>query len=138
MSKQVTRLLRIMAHLRSKHGCPWDREQTHESIIYCLKNESQEVICAIRKKNMCELREELGDLLLQVVFHSQLAREARKFNFDDVVRTLNRKLVRRHPHVFGKRVAHDSATVLKHWHEIKAREKKDKRHAKNRKRLTQK
>ncbi len=79
------------------------------------------------------MREELGDLLLQVVFHSQLAREAGKFSFDDVVRTLNRKLIRRHPHVFGNVKAHDSATVLKQWHEIKAREKKDGRHARNRK-----
>ena len=131
MSKQVTRLLRIMARLRSPQGCPWDRDQTHSSLIPCLKNETQEVVHAIRKKDIHGLREELGDLLLQVIFHSQLAHESGKFNFDDVVQTLTRKLIRRHPHVFGRKKIRDSASVLKQWHEIKAREKKDRRHAKN-------
>jgi len=134
MSRQVTRLVRIMSRLRSPRGCPWDREQTHESIIRCLHDESKEVVHAIRKKDMHGLREELGDLLLQVVFHSQLAHEAGHFNFDDVVRTLNRKLIRRHPHVFAKGRAKDTASVLKQWDEIKAKEKRDKRHARNRKR----
>jgi len=133
MSRPVTRLLRIMARLRSPRGCPWDREQTHDSLLPCLKNEAGEVAHVIRKKDFHGMREELGDLLLQVVFHSQLAREAGKFSFDDVVRTLNRKLIRRHPHVFGNVKAHDSATVLRQWYEIKAREKKDRRHARNRK-----
>lgn len=136
MSRQVTRLLRIMARLRSPHGCPWDREQTHQSLISCLKNETKEVVETIQKSDIHGLREELGDLLLQVIFHSQLAQEAGYFNFDAVVKTLNRKLIRRHPHVFGKRKqAHDTQTVLKQWNEIKAREKKDKRHARNRKRI---
>lgn len=134
MSKQVTRLLRIMARLRSPHGCAWDREQTHQSLIGCLKDETREVIETIDQRDMHGLREELGDLLLHVVFHAQMAREAGHFDFDDVVRTLIRKLVRRHPHVFGKRAAHDTATILKQWHEIKAREKKDQRHARNRSR----
>jgi MazG family protein len=133
MSKQVTRLLRIMAKLRSPTGCAWDREQTHASLISCLKNETDEVVHAIRTKDVYGLKEELGDLLLQVVFHSQLAREAGKFDFDGVVQTLTRKLVRRHPHVFGKARARDTATVLKQWDEIKAREKRDKRHGRNRK-----
>ena len=132
MSKPVTRLLRIMSRLRSTRGCPWDRRQTHESIIRCLKDESEEVIHTIRKRDYHGLREELGDLLLQVVFHSQLAKEAGKFDFDDVVQTLIRKLVRRHPHVFGKRKVHDVAAVLRQWHRIKAGEKKDRRHARNR------
>ena len=134
MSKPVTRLLRIMARLRSPRGCPWDREQTHASIIQCLRDESAEVIGAIRKKNHHDLREELGDLLLQVVFHAQMAKEAGRFDFNDVVDTLCRKLVRRHPHVFGQRKLKDSAAVLKQWDKIKAREKRDKRHARNRKR----
>jgi MazG family protein len=134
VSKQLTKLLRIMARLRSPTGCSWDREQSHESLIPCLKNESEEVISAIKKKDIHELREELGDLLLQVVFHSQLAREKGQFNFDDVVRMLNRKLIRRHPHVFGKTKAHNTAAVLEQWDKIKAREKKDRRHVRNRKR----
>lgn len=129
----IQKLLRIMSKLRSPKGCPWDREQTHESIIRCLKNESREVIEAIQKKDFHGLREELGDLLLQVIFHAQLAKEAGHFHFNDVVQTLNRKLIRRHPHVFGKSKLKDSASVLKQWNEIKAREKKDKRHSKNRK-----
>jgi tetrapyrrole methylase family protein/MazG family protein len=133
VSKPVTRLLKIMARLRSERGCPWDREQTHRSIIRCLRSESREVIQAIETGNYHGLKEELGDLLLQVVFHCQLAREAGKFSFDDVVRTLNRKLVRRHPHVFGNRHARNSAEVLRQWDAIKAREKKDRRHATNRK-----
>lgn len=131
MSKQVTKLLRIMARLRSPTGCPWDREQTHETIIKCLTDEAEEVIQSIRQKDMHGLREELGDLLLQVVFHCQLARERGDFSFDDVVATLNRKLIRRHPHVFKKGTARDTESVLKQWHEIKAREKRDRRHAKN-------
>ncbi len=132
MSRQVTRLLRIMSRLRSPSGCPWDREQTHESLVQALKDETAEVIEAIQQKDFPGIREELGDLLLHVIFQSLIAKEAGKFDFDGVVRTLIRKLVRRHPHVFGRRAANDSATVLKQWHEIKAREKKDKRHARNR------
>ncbi len=132
MSKQVTKLLRIMARLRSPTGCPWDREQTHESIIKCLTDEAEEVIQSIRSKDMHGLREELGDLLLQVVFHSQLAKEKGHFSFEDVVATLNRKLVRRHPHVFKKGAARDTEAVLKQWNQIKEREKRDRRHAKNR------
>jgi len=133
MSKQVSRLLRIMARLRSPQGCPWDIKQTHKTLIPCLKNEVEEVLETIQKKDFHGLREELGDLLLQVIFHSQLAKEAGKFNFDDVVKTLNRKLIRRHPHVFAKPNHHHNAeSVLKQWNEIKAKEKKDKRHARNR------
>ncbi|MDD2709010.1 MAG: MazG family protein [Verrucomicrobiae bacterium] len=124
---QIKQLLRIMTRLRSRHGCPWDREQTHQSIIRCLKSESREVIRAIENNDYHNLQEELGDLLLQVVFHSQLAREAGKFTFNDVVRTLNRKLVRRHPHVFGKSKARTSEEVLKQWADIKAREKKQRK-----------
>ncbi len=134
MSRSVTQLLRITARLRGPKGCPWDREQTHETMIRCLKDETVEVIEAIREKNSHALRDELGDLLLQVVFHSQLAREKDHFTFDDVVKTITRKLVRRHPHVFGKSRARDTAAVLKQWGEIKAREKRDGRHARNRKR----
>lgn len=132
MSKPLDRLLRIMSRLRSPKGCPWDREQTHRSMIRCLRNEAREVIEAIESGNSHALRDELGDLLLQVVFHSQLAREKKRFDFNDVVTTLTRKLVRRHPHVFGNSHARDSAAVLRQWGEIKAREKRDRRHARNR------
>ena len=132
MSKQVTHLLRIMSRLRSPTGCPWDREQNHKSLIRCLKDETEELIHVIRKGDIHGLREELGDLLLQVIFHAQLANEAGKFSFNDVVRTITRKLIRRHPHVFSKRKVHDVAGVLKQWNEIKAKEKKDQRHARNR------
>ncbi len=132
MSKQVAHLLRIMSRLRSPHGCPWDRKQTHESMVSGLEEETLEVIEAIHQKDIHGLREELGDLLLHVVFHCQIAKESGKFDFHDVVQTLVRKLIRRHPHVFSKRACHSSAAVLKQWHEIKAHEKRDRRHARNR------
>jgi ATP diphosphatase len=132
MSKEVTRLIRIMSQLRKK--CPWDQKQNHKTLIPCLKNEAKEVIETIEQKDFHGMREELGDLLLQVIFHSHLANEAGKFDFNDVVKTLNRKLIRRHPHVFANPNSnHDSASVLKQWNEIKAKEKRDKRHARNRK-----
>lgn len=136
MSRPVDRLLRLMARLRSPRGCPWDREQTHRSLIPCLRNEAKEVIHAIESKDPHALREELGDLLLQVVFHAQLAREKGRFDFRDVVSTLIRKLVRRHPHVFGGARARDAKTVLQQWNAIKAREKRDRRHARNRPRIS--
>lgn len=137
MSKEITRLLKIMAKLRSPTGCAWDRKQTHRTLIECLKNETDEVVETIEKADYHGMREELGDLLLQVIFHSQLAKEKGRFNFNDVVKTLNRKLIRRHPHVFAKpNKNHDAEFVLKQWDEIKAREKRDKRHARNRKRKT--
>ncbi len=138
MSKPLNQLLRIMSRLRSPRGCPWDREQTHRSMVRCLRDETREVVHAIEQKDFHGLREELGDLLLQVVFHSQLAREKGRFDFNDVVRTLSRKLVRRHPHVFGNSAAHDTRAVLRQWNEIKAREKRDKRHARNRPRPARK
>lgn len=134
MSKPLDRLLRIMARLRSPTGCPWDREQTHRSMIRCLRDEAKEVIHAIETNDAHALREELGDLLLQVVFHAQLAREKGRFGFNDVVTTLTRKLVRRHPHVFGNSRARDTKAVLQQWDQIKAREKRDRRHARNRSR----
>lgn len=136
MSKSVTRLLRILTRLRSPKGCPWDRKQTHESLITCLEEESWEVAEAIRQKDVHGMREELGDLLLHIVFHCQIAKETGSFDFDDVVQTLTRKLVRRHPHVFGRKKLRNQAAVLKQWHAIKAREKKDRRYVRNRKRLS--
>ena len=119
----MARLLRIMARLRGPNGCPWDREQTHRSIRHNLIEECYEALDAMDAKNMTEFRDELGDLLLQVVFHSQMASEAGEFDFDAVAKSIADKLVRRHPHVFGKKRADTSVEVLKQWEAIKKQEK---------------
>ena len=109
-------LLELMARLRSPDGgCPWDLEQSFETIAPYTIEEAYEVDDAIRRKDWSDLRDELGDLLLQVVFHAQLAREAGLFGFGDVVETLCEKLVRRHPHVFGDASAADADEVLRAW-----------------------
>ena len=90
-----------MAHLRSPEGCPWDQEQTHQTLTRCLGEEVSETLEAIDEEDMELLEEELGDLLLQVVFHSQIAKENGNFNMNDVARGISDKLIRRHPHVFG-------------------------------------
>ena len=94
-------LVETFAVLRGPNGCPWDKKQTHESLIKCLQNESQELIDAINKKDDENMKEELGDVLLQVLMHSQIAAEEGKFTIDDVIQGLYDKLHRRHPHVFG-------------------------------------
>ena len=119
----LDRLLRIMARLRAPDGCPWDREQTHASLRASVIEEGYEVAAAITAGDGENLREELGDLLLQVVFHSQLANERGEWDFDAVATGIVEKLVRRHPHVFGTEDAADSAEVLKRWDEIKRTEK---------------
>jgi tetrapyrrole methylase family protein/MazG family protein len=119
----LVRLLQIMQRLRSPHGCPWDREQTHRTLRRHLVEETYEVIDAIEAGNHAALREELGDLLLQVVFHAQLAREAKHFNFDDVAGAIADKLVHRHPHVFGGQKLKTSDQVLQQWEVIKQGEK---------------
>ena len=116
-------LLAIMARLRGKGGCAWDIEQTHESLIPYLIEESYEVIDAIRNKDTENLREELGDLLLQVVFHSQIASEGDHFDFEAVTKEVSEKMIRRHPHVFGDAVADDPEEVLSQWEQIKLKEK---------------
>jgi MazG family protein len=122
-TKNIARLLRIMARLRGPKGCPWDREQTHQSIRHNLIEECYEALDAMDDNNMTEFRDELGDLLLQVVFHAQMASEAREFDFDSVAKSIADKLVRRHPHVFGKKRADTSVEVLKQWEAIKKQEK---------------
>lgn len=112
-----------MARLRSADGCPWDREQTHKSLARCLVEETAELLDTIDRMDMDHMREELGDVLLQVIFHAQMAEESGLFNFDDVAAEINEKLVRRHPHVFGSVRLGDSDEVLKQWEEIKAEEK---------------
>jgi MazG family protein len=115
-------LVRIMARLRK--GCPWDREQTHQSLLRYLREESREVVQAVHKKDHRNLCEELGDLLHQVMFHAELAREKGRFTIHDVVDGLCRKMVRRHPHVFGKKKLRTSEEVMVQWKEIKRKEKK--------------
>lgn len=112
-------LVSIMEKLRSAEGCEWDRKQTHESLKPYLIEECYELIEAIDEKNDDMMKEELGDVLLQVVFHAQIARERGAFTIEDVIRTLNEKLIRRHPHVFGDSPGYS----YKQWEDIKAQEK---------------
>jgi len=123
-SAHFERLLSIMEKLRSPDGCPWDREQTFQSITPHTLEEAHEVVEAIEKQNFEGLAEELGDLLLQVIFYAQMAAEEKRFTIDDVLQKLCDKLVRRHPHVFGDKKIHDSKTVLQNWEEIKKTEGK--------------
>jgi len=116
-------LMKTMVRLRGSDGCPWDREQTHQSLARCLIEETAELLEAIDGNDMEHMREELGDVLLQVVFHARIAEEAGHFSFDEVASEINQKLIRRHPHVFGSATAKNSEEVHKQWDEIKAAEK---------------
>ena len=121
-------LLNIIAELRSDHGCPWDRAQTHESMIKCMYGECDEVVEAIKNKDDDNLCEELGDVLLQVLLHAQIAAEEGRFTMADVVDELAKKMIRRHPHVFGDAPqAQSEEEGLARWKEIKALEKEEKR-----------
>lgn len=113
-----------IALLRAPDGCPWDQEQTHASLVRCLIDEVSELIDTIDRGDLPHMREELGDVLIQVVFHAQLAAEAGAFTLEDVAREVNEKLVRRHPHVFGTGKLWTSDEVLVQWEQIKAQEKK--------------
>ena len=125
---ELQRLMEIMAHLRSPDGCPWDQEQTHQSLTRCLIEEVSETLEAIDEDDMELLEEELGDLLLQVVFHAQIAKENGNFDIEDVARGISDKLVRRHPHVFGdeKGTIDQADQVVDRWEQVKAEEKKQK------------
>jgi len=122
-NSSLERLAGIMTELRSENGCPWDREQTHETLKKYLIEEVYEVIDAIDSKDMNNLCEELGDLLLQIVFHSKIAEETNAFNLALVFRSISEKMIRRHPHVFGSVIAESSAEVLVNWDKIKREEK---------------
>ncbi len=113
-----------IARLRAPDGCPWDQEQTHASLVRCLIDEVSELIDTIDRGDLPHMREELGDVLIQVVFHAQLAAEKGAFTLEDVAREVNEKLVRRHPHVFGAGKLGTSEQVLNQWEQIKAQEKK--------------
>ncbi len=124
-------LLRVMARLRSPTGCPWDREQTHKTICRHTVEEVYELIDAIEAKDDHEMAEELGDLLLQVVFHCQMAKERGAFDFEKVCRLIVEKLVRRHPHVFGKTRVKNVDEVWTNWEKIKRAEKHGTKHARH-------
>ena len=121
----IEELRHTIARLRGPGGCPWDQEQTHGSLARCLVDECSELLDTIDREDMPHMREELGDVLIQIVFHSTLAEEAGHFNFDDVAREINEKLIRRHPHVFGPDRLQTSEQVLAQWDRIKATERKN-------------
>ncbi len=127
MSEPFSKLVRLMATLRAPNGCPWDRKQTHESLKPYLLEETYEVLETIDRRDRAKLAEELGDVLLQVIFHSQIAAEAERFTIDDVIERLSDKLIRRHPHVFGKEAVDTQPTtaeqVVHRWEDIKRAER---------------
>jgi uncharacterized protein YabN with tetrapyrrole methylase and pyrophosphatase domain len=125
----IRQVLEVMAALRAPDGCPWDREQDHRSLLWHAIEESYELMDAVEAGDDVELAEELGDLLLQVVFHAQLGRERQAFDFDQVCLGLVEKLVRRHPHVFGDTKVKDVAQVWANWERIKRAEKEGTRQA---------
>jgi ATP diphosphatase len=127
-SQSIERLIEIMAALRHPEtGCPWDLAQSFDSVAPYTIEEAYEVADAIDHGDMADLRDELGDLLLQVVYHARMAEEAGAFRFGDVVESITRKMIRRHPHVFGDAAADDAATVLANWETTKAAERRKKR-----------
>jgi MazG family protein len=117
------KLCEIVAKLRAPGGCPWDHEQTHGSLLPALIEEAYEVAGAVRANDSANFREELGDLLLLIVMHAEIARESGRFDINGVLEDVTGKLIRRHPHVFGKSDARDSGAVLKQWESIKRAEK---------------
>ncbi|GJH43600.1 nucleoside triphosphate pyrophosphohydrolase [Pasteurella canis] len=127
MTYSIQEFVKLIAQLRNPNGgCPWDLKQNYQTMIPCLTEETYEVIEAIQQNNMQDLKEELGDLLLQVIFFSQLATEDEHFTFDDVVNTVSSKIIRRHPHVFGNKKAHNEQEALQNWNAIKAQENQNK------------
>src|SRR6266436_6112071 len=121
------RLVELQARLRAPNGCPWDREQTHATLRTYLIEEAYEVLDAMNSGDDAKFANEMGDLLLQVVFHSQIATEEGRFTVGDVIREVHEKMVRRHPHVFGEKRAKDAAEVLRNWEQIKAQERQGER-----------
>ncbi len=120
----MQKLVGVMDRLLGEDGCPWDKEQTHESLVRYLIEEAYEVIEAIEEKDMVKLQEELGDLLLQVVFHAALAERAGHFTLNDVVDTISQKMINRHPHVFGDMHLETGEDVMDHWEGFKKQEGK--------------
>ena len=123
MYKNLEELIKTIEILRSPNGCQWDREQTHSTLKKNMLEEAYEAVDAIDANDMKHLKEELGDVLLQVVLHSQIASEEGAFNIDDVAKTINEKLIHRHPHVFGDVKVNSTDDILKNWEELKKEEK---------------
>lgn len=123
-SNEFSRLVEIMHQLRGENGCPWDRAQTHASLRQYLLEEAYEVLESLDEQNFNELKGELGDLLLQIIFHAEIAQEQGNFTIWDVVRSINEKLIRRHPHVFGEMQLTTPDAVVMNWEKIKLREGK--------------
>jgi tetrapyrrole methylase family protein/MazG family protein len=123
--KEFDKLVGIFSTLRSKNGCVWDKEQTHETLVKHLFSEAEEVERAIKNKDKENLEEELGDILLQVVFHAQIAKENKDFDIAGVIGKLNKKLIHRHPHIFGNYKVKNAKDVEIMWEKIKEKEKKD-------------
>ncbi len=128
MGKELDRFVEIVARLRAPDGCPWDKEQTNKSILSCMLDEAYEFFEAVDENNNHKMQEELGDLLLQIVLHSQIAKDENRFNLEDVAKDIADKLVRRHPHVFGEVKVDSSREVLHNWERIKKTEKEDRKY----------
>lgn len=127
--KNLEELIDVVAKLRAPDGCPWDREQTHTSLRPNMLEEAYEAVDAIDENDMAHLREELGDVLLQVLLHSQIASESNEFTLDDVAKELKEKLIHRHPHVFGTAKINNANEVLKTWDKLKSEEKTERKSA---------
>lgn len=127
--KNLEELIEVVAKLRTPDGCPWDREQTHASLRPNMLEEAYEAVDAIDDNDIPHLREELGDVLLQVLLHSQIASEAHEFTLDDVAKELKEKLIHRHPHVFGTAKIDNAEEVLKTWDKLKSEEKTERKSA---------
>ena len=124
VASTFVRFVEIIARLRAPDGCPWDREQTHETLIpYCIE-EAYEVVDAIKSGNLSELKGELGDLILQVVLHAQIAKDNKDFTIEDVLNDISDKMIRRHPHVFSDAKVETADDVVKQWDELKKKEGK--------------
>ena len=127
MKDYLKELIETVAILRSENGCEWDRQQTHQSIRQNMLEEAYEAAEAIDEKNAEHLKEELGDVLLQVVLHSQIAKDNQEFDIQDVAKMLNDKLIHRHPHVFGDEKTADTKKILENWEKLKAQEKTERK-----------
>lgn len=127
--KNLEELIDVVAKLRAPDGCPWDREQTHTSLRPNMLEEAYEAVDAIDENDMAHLREEIGDVLLQVLLHSQIASESNEFTLDDVAKELKEKLIHRHPHVFGAAKINNADDVLKTWDKLKSEEKTERKSA---------
>jgi len=127
--KNLEKLIEIIEVLRSPQGCPWDREQTHKTLRPNMLEEAYEAVDAMDSGDLKHLREELGDVLLQVVLHAQIAKDEGAFDIEDVAQTLNEKLIHRHPHVFGNAHVENASEVLDNWDKLKQEEKKHRKSA---------